>query len=70
MSLFCLYHIFIGGAAFPLLREHLIVVPPDAVIKKFRFGCGLGIEKIFVQETTILSKIMHENIVSLIVVPD
>ena len=66
----CLYHVFIGSAAFPLLREHLIVVPPDAVIKKLRFGCGLGIEKIFVQEATILSKIMHGNIVSLIVVSD
>ena len=68
MSLLCMYHTFIRNCAFVVVERASCCGSINVVIKKLHSGGGLGVENIFINEATILFKIMHENIVTLIAV--
>ena len=59
MSLFCMYHTFIenGNGALAVVERTSYCGSTNVVIKKLHSGSGLGIEKIFINEATILFQI-------------
>lgn len=57
MSLFCMYHTFIENGALAVVERTSYCGSTNVVIKKLHSGSGLGIEKIFINEATILFQI-------------